>query len=361
MLLTTEKPIIINNPEYKFETVLFLPPNPERRAEGGLRTKGLFKHSYKLVKSECECVSESESSHSLSHTWYICDTDGNPVKPAPDDIQQKILEYVKTSPLTSHISPSLKELPLITIITVVYNGAKYLEQTIQSVINQTYPNVEYIIIDGGSTDGTLDIIRKYEDYIDYWVSEPDEGMYDALNKGFRTALGNIFTWLNSDDIVYFYTLAIVYKVLTENTKVKWLTGIHSHINSLGELIWVGHPRYYFRSFIRKGYYRGDYLGFIQQEGTFFTCDLFKKFYFDKNLKLAGDYKLWIDFAGSEKLYTVKTILASFRIHGQQKSSNIKEYYKECREVSRGFKIWFLKYIFKPLSILLDYKLIKIEV
>jgi glycosyltransferase involved in cell wall biosynthesis len=199
MLLTTEKPIIINNPEYKFETVLFLPPNPERRAEGGLRTKGLFKHSYKLVKSECECVSESESSHSLSHTWYICDTDGNPVKPAPDDIQQKILEYVKTSPLTSHISPSLKELPLITVITIVYNGAKYLEQTIQSVINQTYPIVEYIIIDGGSTDGTLDIIKKYEDYIDYWVSEPDKGIYDAMNKGLKVAIGNYISILNSDD------------------------------------------------------------------------------------------------------------------------------------------------------------------
>jgi glycosyltransferase involved in cell wall biosynthesis len=342
MLLTTEKPIIINNPEYKFETVLFLPPNPERKAEGGLRTKGLFKHSYK--KGE-------------DGIWYMCDTEGNPVKPAPDEVQKKIQEYL--SKFGSIYD--MKELPLITVVTVVLNGEKYLEQTIQSVINQTYPNVEYIVIDGGSTDGTLDIIRKYEDHIDYWVSEPDEGMYDALNKGFRTALGNIFTWLNSDDIVYFYTLAIVYKVLTENPKVKWLTGIHSHINSLGELIWVGHPRYYFRSFIRKGYYRGDYLGFIQQEGTFFTCDLFKKFYFDKNLKLAGDYKLWIDFAGREKLYTVKTILASFRIHGQQKSSNIKEYYKECREVSRGFKIWFLKYIFKPLSILLDYKLIKIDV
>jgi hypothetical protein len=201
MLLTTEKPVIINKPEYKFETVLFLPSNPERKAEGGLRTKGYFKHSYKLVNSDTLDVSRftSHVSPSPSHLWYICDTDGNPVKPAPDDIQQKILEYVKTSHLTSHISPSLKELPLITVITIVYNGAKYLEQTIQSVINQTYPNVEYIIIDGGSTDGTLDIIKKYEDYIDYWVSEPDKGIYDAMNKGIRCSLGKGLMFLNAGD------------------------------------------------------------------------------------------------------------------------------------------------------------------
>jgi len=180
MLLTTEKPIIINKPEYKFETVLFLPPKPERKAEGELRAKGFFKHSYK--KGE-------------GGIWYICDTDGNPVKPAPDEIQKKIQEYLSKFGFTEDI----KELPLITVITVVLNGEKYLEQTIQSVINQTYPNVEYIIIDGGSTDGTLDIIRKYEDFIDYWVSEPDKGIYDAMNKGIKVAIGNYISILNSDD------------------------------------------------------------------------------------------------------------------------------------------------------------------
>lgn len=90
-------------------------------------------------------------------------------------------------------------LPLISIITVVYNGEKYLEQTIQSVINQTYNNIEYIIIDGGSTDGTLNIIKKYEQYIDYWQSEPDKGIYDAMNKGISFATGDIIGLLNADD------------------------------------------------------------------------------------------------------------------------------------------------------------------
>jgi glycosyltransferase involved in cell wall biosynthesis len=180
MLLTTEKPVIINKPEYKFETVLFLPSNPERKAEGGLRTKGLFKHSYK--KGE-------------DGIWYMCDTEGNPVKPALDEVQKKVQEYLSKFDSTGDI----KELPLITVITVVLNGEKYLEQTIQSVINQTYPNVEYIIIDGGSTNRTLDIIRKYEDYIDYWVSEPDKGIYDAMNKGIRCSLGKGLMFLNAGD------------------------------------------------------------------------------------------------------------------------------------------------------------------
>jgi len=93
----------------------------------------------------------------------------------------------------------LKELPLISIITVTYNGVRYLEETIQSVINQTYDNVEYIIIDGGSTDGTLDIIKKYQDKIDYWVSERDNGISDAFNKGVQVAKGDYINFQGDGD------------------------------------------------------------------------------------------------------------------------------------------------------------------
>jgi len=96
--------------------------------------------------------------------------------------------------------------PLISIITVVYNGEKHLEETIQSVINQTYDNIEYIIIDGGSTDGTLDIIKKYEDRIDCWVSERDGGIYDAMNKGIGLCKGEIVGIVNADDYIYHETL-----------------------------------------------------------------------------------------------------------------------------------------------------------
>lgn len=137
-LLTHEKPTIKKKPEDKFESLLFLPEGEGRKGEGGLRTQGYFKTSQ-------------------------------------------------------------TDKPLITVITVVFNGEQFLEETIQSVINQTYDNVEYIIIDGGSTDGTLDIIRKYEHAIDYWVSEKDKGIYGAMNKGCDLALGAGLIFLNAGD------------------------------------------------------------------------------------------------------------------------------------------------------------------
>lgn len=105
-------------------------------------------------------------------------------------------------------------LPKITVITVAYNAVKDIENTILSVINQTYPNIEYIIIDGGSTDATLDIIKKYQDRISYWVSEPDKGIYDAMNKGIAKATGGWLNFMNAGDT--FYDQQVLEKVFKDN-------------------------------------------------------------------------------------------------------------------------------------------------
>jgi glycosyltransferase involved in cell wall biosynthesis len=107
--------------------------------------------------------------------------------------------------------------PLISIITVVYNGVATLEQTILSVINQTYENIEYIIIDGGSTDGTVDIIKKYEKHFAYWVREPDKGIYDAMNKGIDKATGEWINFMNSGD--WFYSECVLSNIFENGENV----------------------------------------------------------------------------------------------------------------------------------------------
>jgi glycosyltransferase involved in cell wall biosynthesis len=186
-LLTREKAVSEDPPVSKIQSMLFLPPAPDRQGEGGLRTRGYFKHS-------------------------------------------------------------LPGKPLLSVITVVLNGEQHLQETIQSVINQTYDNVEYIIIDGGSTDGTVGILKKYEDKIDYWLSEPDNGVYDAINKGLElisscwinimncgdmfskdTSLINCIKYL-SDKYIILYSDTIFYKYLNNIIYYKHLACDHRKLN-----------------------------------------------------------------------------------------------------------------------------------
>ncbi len=109
--------------------------------------------------------------------------------------------------------------PKISIITPCFNAVNYIEQTILSIIEQNYDNLEYIIIDGGSTDGTVDIIRKYEDKLAYWISEPDQGQSDAINKGIAKATGDIFNWINADDYLEADALTRVAEAFREKYQI----------------------------------------------------------------------------------------------------------------------------------------------
>ena len=125
--------------------------------------------------------------------------------------------------------------PLISVITVVLNGEKYLEEAVSSVIKQTYDNVEYIIIDGGSTDRSLDIIHKYENHIDFWISEKDNGLYDAMNKGIALSSGDFVGFVGSDDYLYLDTLEKLAKAAKKET-IDYTVGPVDIIRGDGQLI-----------------------------------------------------------------------------------------------------------------------------
>lgn len=223
--------------------------------------------------------------------------------------------------------------PKISIVTPVFNCARFLEETIQSVLGQHYPNLEYIIIDGGSTDGSVDIIRKYESELAYWVSEPDNGMYDALQKGFEHSTGEIMGWLNADDLYFPKTLFAVAKVFFDYPLVNWITSHHTMINEEG-LIIVNKPSTQYSKlhfYLPEKNWHGSEIG---QESTFWRRTLWEKAgaHMCTSLKLAGDFELWIRFFQHDSLYIVNSLWGIFRQRNSQLSSDINGYWEEADQV-----------------------------
>lgn len=169
------------------------------------------------------------------------------------------------------------EKPLISVVTVCFNAVRDIEKTILSVINQTYQNIEYIIIDGGSTDGTVDIIKKYAGHITYWVSEPDKGIYDAMNKGIKVATGEWINFMNAGDV--FYDDSVVEKffntTLNHNVKVIY-----------GDCVMKGLEH--------KSLCKAKPLSVFYKQQPFYHQSVFIKTeycQYDINLRIASDYKL----------------------------------------------------------------------
>jgi glycosyltransferase involved in cell wall biosynthesis len=224
--------------------------------------------------------------------------------------------------------------PKISIITPVLNRVQFLEDTILSIISQGYPNLEYIIIDGGSTDGSLGIIKKYEKSIAYWVSEPDLGMYHAIRKGFDRSTGEIMAWLNSDDINKPGSLNMIASIFND-TEVEWITGMGSLYNKEGNCVKTNNLMKWSKSRVWLNDYR-----WIQQENTFWKRSLWEKSggFISTDLKYAGDFELWCRFFKYAELYSVHTSFAGFRLHGSQFTSDfMKEYETEAKKVTEKFK------------------------
>lgn len=142
--------------------------------------------------------------------------------------------------------------PKISIVTACLNSAQFIEKTIESVLNQNYPNLEYIIIDGGSTDGTIEVIEKYKLQLKYFISEKDLGHANALNKGFKVSTGEIMGFLNADDIYMPWTFETISKVFLSFADVNWITGIQSFINRHGESIGASHVYTNIQVFLNAG-------------------------------------------------------------------------------------------------------------
>ena len=204
--------------------------------------------------------------------------------------------------------------PLVSVVTVVYNGKDFLEQAILSVLGQTYDNVEYIIVDGGSTDGTLDIIRKYEDRIDSWVSEPDRGISDAMNKGIRLATGDLIAHLHADD--YYSNPSVLSSVCSEylrHPNALWLTGGIEIVDGNGKILQeIPVRKYSYRKLIRGNY--------ILHPATFVTRRAFEKAgHFNEEYRYAMDYDLWIRIGGIADPVTLDLQVACFRAHPESRS------------------------------------------
>jgi glycosyltransferase involved in cell wall biosynthesis len=128
--------------------------------------------------------------------------------------------------------------PRITVVTPSYNQAKYLCATIESILNQDYPNLEYMIVDGGSTDGSVDIIKRYESHLSHWVSEKDGGQSEAINKAFRKSTGRFFNWINSDDILFPGALWRIAETIIKYPDADMVVGDHAQCDAAGQIIWV---------------------------------------------------------------------------------------------------------------------------
>ncbi len=180
---------------------------------------------------------------------------------------------------------STTERPLVSVITVVLNGEKHLEQTILSVINQSYENIEYIIIDGGSTDRTLDIIKKYEDRIDYWVSEPDKGISDAFNKGILASIGEIIGFLNSQD--YYFNDNVIQRIIDvfkDNEEVKIVYGKTCYVPvDSSEIVGIMGEEYTGKRISKRN--------IMPHQSVFTKKEVFERFgLFQLNYKFVMDYE-----------------------------------------------------------------------
>lgn len=239
--------------------------------------------------------------------------------------------------------------PRISIITPSFNQGEFIERTIDSVLGQEYPDLEYIVVDGGSTDGTVDVLKKYGGKL-RWVSEKDSGQSDAINKGISMSTGEIVAYLNSDDVYEKGALAKVAEYFSSHPETMWVTGKCRIIDINGKEKRTSITGYKNFFLARYSYNILLITNFISQPATFLRRRLFDEFgLFDVNQHRVMDYDFWLRVGGKYGPGFIDEHLASFRVYLRSKtSSSFRRTFSEeldvCRKYSRSRIINALHYL-----------------
>jgi glycosyltransferase involved in cell wall biosynthesis len=248
----------------------------------------------------------------------------SPAERAPAVLAEFEVELIERKPRKT-------EWPKITLVTAVYNGEEYLEATIRSIVNQEYPNLEYIVVNDGSTDGTVEIIRKYERAVSCWFSQSNQGLYAALNAGFARSTGEIMGWLNSSDLLQVNGLFTVGSIFRELRDVEWITGRITKISATGMTIDVLPVRRWSRGRFLAGANK-----YIQQESSFWRRSLWERAggKLSTEYRAEGDFELWVRFFRHAQLYSVNALIGGYRLHDDAlSSSNMDRYNRNCDEIA----------------------------
>lgn len=222
----------------------------------------------------------------------------------------------------------------ISVVTAVRNAMPWVAETVRSVVSQQSAALEYIVIDGASTDGTREYLESRREHFAAYVSEPDDGQYAAIAKGMRLATGDVLGWINGDDILMPWTLRLVERIFRDYPDVEWISGIPAYLNASSECFLVSPvAASYPRRYIANGWFREGVLGYLMQETMFWRRSLWERAGgLDPAWQWAGDFDLWLRFAAHAELTAVATPLAAFRVRGQDNRSRQGTAYRD--EVAR---------------------------
>lgn len=218
--------------------------------------------------------------------------------------------------------------PKISLVTPCFNQKDLIAATLSSVVDQDYPNLEYVVVDGASTDGSVEIISEYAERLSYWVSEPDDGHYPAVNKGFAKTDGEIMGYLNGDDLLLPGSLDVIAEIFTIFPKVDWITGGHFAIDDAGRPVGMAGPSRWSRWHIIS-----DAVGrSLPQEATFWRRSLWERAGggLNESFPLAADFELWARFSRWSSPVSVQAPFAAFRhIAGQRSIAQADRYAAEA--------------------------------